>query len=102
MHRFRDQTALDRWLASPVRAAFFDHSEGHHHKEVARRELSGMEAWFTGLEPDIAAPSRWKMAVAAGLGSYPVSLLGQSLLGPQLAGLPLVVRVGVFSVLFAR
>lgn len=101
MHRFREQTAPDRGLASPARAAFFDHSEGHHHTEVAQCEPSGMEAWFTGPDPDAAVPPRRKMVVAAGLGSCPVSLFGQSLLGPQQAGLPLVVLAGVLSALFS-
>jgi antibiotic biosynthesis monooxygenase (ABM) superfamily enzyme len=101
VHRFRDQTALDTWLTSPVRASFLDHTKGHHHTEVARRELSGMEAWFTGLDPNAAAPPRWKMVVVAGLGSYPISLIGNGLLGPALVGLPLPVRAAVFAALFS-
>lgn len=60
-----------------------------------------MEAWFTGLDPSAAAPPRWKMAVTAGVGSYPISLLGNGLLGPLLAGLPLLARTAVFAVLFS-
>lgn len=63
VHRFRDQAALDLWLTSPARAGFFDNSEGHHHTEVARRERSGMEAWFTGLDANVPAPPGWRMAV---------------------------------------
>ncbi|MEU2424912.1 antibiotic biosynthesis monooxygenase [Streptomyces sp. NPDC007851] len=101
VHRFRDQAALDAWLRSPARAAFFDNSAGHRHTEVARRELRGMETWFTGIGQGGAAPPRWKMAASAGLGIYPISLMGNGVLGPHLVGLPLVARTAVFAALFS-
>lgn len=101
VHRFRDQAALNQWLTSPARAVYFDGAEGHHHTEVARRELTGIEAWFTGLDPSNTAPPRWKMAIAAGLGSYPVSLLANGVLAPQLASLTLLVRAAISALLFS-
>ncbi|MEV6066230.1 hypothetical protein AB0L82_06745 [Nocardia sp. NPDC052001] len=46
-------------------------------------------------------PPRWKQAVASGLAIFPISLLGNAVLGPLLAGAPLVLRTLVFTVLFS-
>ncbi|WP_436942821.1 antibiotic biosynthesis monooxygenase [Streptomyces sp. SudanB66_2053] len=101
VHRFRDQAALDQWLISPARTAFLDDTAAHHHTEIARREVNSIEAWFTSLGTDSPAPPRWKMAAAACLGSYPISLLANGLLGPQLASVTPVVRAAIFALLFS-
>ncbi|WP_369372708.1 antibiotic biosynthesis monooxygenase [Streptomyces sp. cg36] len=101
VHRFRDQKALRVWLASPQRAAFSAHHEGHRHYEVARRELAGMEGWFTEPGRAATAPPRWKTAVASALGIFPISLLGSVFLTPHLTGLPQAARTAVFAALFS-
>ncbi|MFJ9622471.1 antibiotic biosynthesis monooxygenase [Streptomyces sp. NPDC101181] len=102
IHRFRDREAARGWSASPERAALFDNCEGHHQTEVARRELSAMETWFTPPPVTAAAPPpRWKLALAAFAAVLPVSLVGNGLLGPALADVPLPVRVLVLALLFS-
>ncbi|MEU7552964.1 antibiotic biosynthesis monooxygenase [Streptomyces sp. NPDC044571] len=101
VHRFRDQGALERWQASAERAAFFANCEGHHHTEIARRELHGMETWFAKPGTTRPAPPRWKMAISSGLAIFPISLLGNALLGPFLVDLPFVVRTAAFTVVFS-
>ncbi|MFE9120738.1 antibiotic biosynthesis monooxygenase [Streptomyces sp. NPDC007172] len=101
VHRFRDSAALERWQGSTERAVFFANCTGHHHTEIARRELTGMETWFAKPGETRPAPPRWKMAISSGLAIFPISLLGNAVLGPYVAGLPLVPRTAVFTVLFS-
>ncbi|MDJ0463869.1 antibiotic biosynthesis monooxygenase [Streptomyces sp. H27-C3] len=101
VHRFRDHETLHGWIDSPQRAKFFAPHEGHRHTEVARRELTGLEGWFTHPGSVSAAPPRWKMAVSSALGIFPVSLLGSAFLTPHLTALPQVARTAVFAALFS-
>ncbi|MFF0739147.1 antibiotic biosynthesis monooxygenase [Streptomyces sp. NPDC004111] len=101
VHRFRDHRALQQWNRSPQRAEFFAPHQGHRHTEVARRELAGLEGWFTAPGREAVVPPRWKTAVASALGIFPISLLGTSLLAPRLTALPEVARTAVFAALFS-
>ncbi|MEI5101739.1 antibiotic biosynthesis monooxygenase [Streptomyces sp. PmtG] len=101
VHRFRDRGALRGWLASPGRAVYLADRSGHRHHEAARRELAGMEAWFTTPGLTVAAPPRWKTAASSAAGIFPVSLLGSVFLTPHLTALPQVVRTAIFAVLFS-
>ncbi|XMN10357.1 antibiotic biosynthesis monooxygenase [Streptomyces griseobrunneus] len=101
VHRFRDHEALQQWIDSPQRAAFLTPYEGHRHTEVARRELGGLEGWFTEPGRAAVAPPRWKTAVASALGIFPISLLGSVYLTPRLTALPEVARTAVFVALFS-
>ncbi|EGX58194.1 antibiotic biosynthesis monooxygenase [Streptomyces zinciresistens K42] len=102
IHRFRDQESAQHWTASPERAALFDHCEGHHQSEVARRELVGMETLFTAPQgTNTVSPPRWKMALAAFAAVLPISLIGNGLLGPALSAWPLPARVLILALLFS-
>ncbi|CAM5240039.1 membrane protein [Streptomyces spiroverticillatus] len=101
VHRFRDRAALHTWLDSAQRAACFADARGHRHQEVARRELTGLESWFTAPERPLPPPPRWKMAASSALGIFPISLLGSVLLTPHLTALPQVARTAVFAPLFS-
>ncbi|MEU6975548.1 antibiotic biosynthesis monooxygenase [Streptomyces sp. NPDC046371] len=100
VHRFRDAEACRVWQESPERAAWFAHCEGHHHTEIARRKLTGMETWFAEPGSTRPAPPRWKMAISATLAIYPVSLLGGYFLVPRLTGLPLAVSTVLTACVF--
>ncbi|MGV9456744.1 antibiotic biosynthesis monooxygenase [Streptomyces sp. NPDC003635] len=103
VHRFRDTEACRAWQESPERAAWFADCDGHHHTEIARRTLTGMETWFAKPGSTRPAPPRWKMAISATLAIYPISVAGSLYLLPHLTALPLVlssaVVAGVFNVL---
>ncbi|MGW7100259.1 antibiotic biosynthesis monooxygenase [Streptomyces sp. NPDC054838] len=101
VHRFRHQAAFEAWQRSAERAAFFANCQGHHHHEIARRELHGMETWFAKPGTTRPAPPRWKMAISSGLAIFPISLLGNSVLGPYLVDLPFVLRTAAFTVVFS-
>ncbi|WP_078909874.1 antibiotic biosynthesis monooxygenase [Streptomyces sp. NRRL S-87] len=101
VHRFADHAAFERWQASPERAQWFANCQGHHHTEIARRELTGMETWFAKPGTTRPAPPRWKMAISSGLAIFPISLAGNALLGPVLVDLHVVLRTAVFAAVFS-
>lgn len=101
VHRFQNRDAMDRWLTSPQRAALFAAPPRYHHHEVARRELDGLEAWFTGPNRTAPPPPRWKMAASSAIGIFPISLLGSLYLTPLLTALPQIARTAIFAPLFS-
>ncbi|MEU3500516.1 antibiotic biosynthesis monooxygenase [Streptomyces hundungensis] len=100
VHRFRDAEACRAWQESPERAAWFADCEGHHHTEIARRRLTGMETWFAKPGSTRPAPPRWKMAISATLAIYPISLLGSLFLTPHLASLPVLLASAIVACVF--
>ncbi|MFE9044620.1 antibiotic biosynthesis monooxygenase [Streptomyces sp. NPDC012421] len=100
VHRFRDAEACRTWQESPERAAWFADCEGHHHTEIARRKLTGMETWFAKPGSTRPAPPRWKMAVSATLAIYPISVLGSLFLVPRLTALPVLLSSAVVACVF--
>ncbi|MFF5807864.1 antibiotic biosynthesis monooxygenase [Streptomyces sp. NPDC012746] len=101
VHRFRNEAAFQRWQDSAERAQWFSNCLGHHHTEIARRELHGMETWFAKPGTTRPAPPRWKMAVSSGLAIFPISLAGNAVLGPYLVDLHFVLRTAAFAVVFS-
>ncbi|MFJ7157524.1 antibiotic biosynthesis monooxygenase [Streptomyces sp. NPDC101118] len=101
VHRFVDDAAFERWQESPERARWFANCEGHHHTEIARRELTGMETWFAKPGTTRPAPPRWKMAISSGLAIFPISLVGNAVLGPVLVDLHFVLRTAAFAAVFS-
>ncbi|MEU5217385.1 antibiotic biosynthesis monooxygenase [Streptomyces sp. NPDC020807] len=95
VHRFRNAAACQAWQESPERASWFADCRGHHHIEIARRTLTGMETWFAKPGSTRPAPPRWKMAISATLAIYPLALLAGFLLTPHLTALPLVLSTAI-------
>lgn len=56
---------------------------------------------MTGVPTALPAPPLWKQAVVSGLSIFPISLLGNGVLGPVLVHAPLIVRTLTFTVLFS-
>ncbi|MEU6479114.1 antibiotic biosynthesis monooxygenase [Streptomyces sp. NPDC047017] len=100
VHRFQDAEACRAWQESPERAAWFADCDGHHHTEIARRTLTGMETWFAKPGSTRPAPPRWKMAISATLAIYPVSVLGGLFLVPHLTTLPVLLSSAVTACTF--
>ncbi|CRK57568.1 putative membrane protein [Alloactinosynnema sp. L-07] len=96
MYRFRDESTYEAWQASGERAAWFAKADGHH-EETARRELTGLEAWFESAD----APPKWKMAISSGLGIFPLTLLVNLVIAPSLGGVPIVLRTVLITALFS-
>ena len=72
LRTFADAAERDAFYASPLYARWLERVAPLTIGECARRELSGLEAWFRGTS---TLPPRWKMATATLLGVYPTSLV---------------------------
>lgn len=72
LRTFADEAERDAFYRSPLYEAWLARVAPLTDGDCARRELSGLEAWFRGTS---ALPPRWKMATATLLGVYPTSLL---------------------------
>lgn len=74
LRSFADAAERDAFYRSPLYAAWLERVAPLTDGDCARRELSGLEAWFRGSGPS-ALPPRWKMATATLIGVYPTSLV---------------------------
>ena len=72
LRTFADESERDAFYRSPLYAAWLERVAPLTVGEGARRDLSGLEAWFRGTS---ALPPRWKMATATLSGVYPTSLV---------------------------
>jgi uncharacterized protein len=72
LRSFADAAERDAFYRSPLYEAWLARVAPLVDGDCARRELSGLEAWFRGTN---ALPPRWKMATATLIGVYPTSLL---------------------------
>ena len=91
---FDSPASLQRWLASPERAGWLERLAPMVEGPDTAHVISGLEALFGVLPPDVAPPPPvWKVAVSVLAGLYPVSLLNALFLAPAVKGLPLPVRV---------
>ncbi|MCP9758860.1 antibiotic biosynthesis monooxygenase [Aquitalea sp. S1-19] len=84
--RFADAASLEQWMHAPERSDWLA-SGTHLVQQSDVRCASGLDGWF------VSPPPRWKQAVAVWLAFFPVSLLMNAVLGEWLAGLPLLLRV---------
>ncbi|MEV5174462.1 antibiotic biosynthesis monooxygenase [Streptomyces flaveolus] len=99
--RFADTAALDRWLASPARAAWEERVRPFGHSVRPKLTTTGLETWFNVPEAPARPPSRWKMSVVTILAVYPFALLYDGLVAEYFHGWPLPLRTLVFPVVLA-
>lgn len=95
LRTFADETDRDAFYASPLYAAWRSRVDPLVDGNCARRELTGLEAWFRGTS---RMPPRWKMAVATLCGVYPTSLLLSVTVAELVHDWPLGLRSLVFAV----
>lgn len=96
VYRFADRPALERWEASPERAAWLRRADGFV-EETGVHRVSGLETWFAMPGRTAPAPPRWKMAVVTLLAIVPLVLLMNLTVLPLLSTWPLVGRTLVLS-----
>ncbi|SDF65130.1 hypothetical protein SAMN05216571_10154 [Onishia taeanensis] len=94
--RFADAQTMRAWEHSASRRAWLGRGEGLYESPQEYR-ATGIDSWFQDAQGN--TPPRWKQAVAIWLAFFPVSLMFQALFGHWLAGLPLVPRVLVTTLL---
>jgi len=87
--------ALQRWLTSPERARRHDQVRGIAVAPVAVRQRTGLEAWFCvpgHAAQTIKPPPRWKQWLVSLVAAYPLVLLFQAFIAPQIKDWPLEAR----------
>lgn len=93
----RSQADLDAWQASPERIECLERIDPLAAGDSLIRPMSGLDLWFT---PMVARPPpRWKVGVVTWLGIFPIVLVLTVLLGDLLAPWPVVLRVGLLTIL---
>jgi antibiotic biosynthesis monooxygenase (ABM) superfamily enzyme len=94
--RFDTDEHLNTWMNSDVRREFLTKAEQFREEQPLYQVERGLEYWF---EMDGGqAPARWKMAIIAVLGVWPVSMLISSSLAPLIGSLPPVLQALLVSV----
>lgn len=88
---FADETSLQGWLNSSVRAQWVEKLKEQFGDVELKALPGGFGPWFAGLQrgPQEAPPSEWKMALTVLLGLYPTVMLLTLFLGPYTRSLGL-------------
>ena len=99
--KFDHMSNLQAWEASPERHAFLVQMEHLLVAPLHRSHVTGLEAWFTlpGQEAP-PLPDRHRVALVTWLGVYLVGVVFAVTLNPQIAPLPVLLRVLIHSSLF--
>ena len=98
LFRFDTLDHLRAWEESDTRHQWLTKLDLITAEMVGRERHTGMEVWFTP-PPGRMPPPRYKMVAVTMLGLYPLVMLVQLTLGPQLASWPLPLRTLVSAVL---
>ncbi|MDL0431858.1 antibiotic biosynthesis monooxygenase [Marinobacter sp. TBZ242] len=97
--RFRDRETLTAWEESEERAELLEQIESLLVQPSEREVTSGIVTWFTlpGQNP-VKPPPKWKMTIVSWLALYPAVTLVFVLFGDLLAGIPLLLRTLIVTV----
>jgi uncharacterized protein len=98
VHSFAAGPDLQRWLDSPERADLLERVSAIAERKGEPQRVTGLEGWFAeagAKAPAIVPPPRWKMWLASFLGAYPLVVLFQWLLAPELEDVPLLLRAAL-------
>lgn len=87
--RFSNEQTLGAWKHSSTRQHWLERGKDLFEQPQELR-AQGLDTWFGDAR---RTPPRWKQSIAVWLAFFPVSLLFNALLGDRLAGLPLVPRI---------
>lgn len=110
-YRFASDRYLRDWMRSSLRSAWLAHGRSFS-RDAAVDQRTGIEGWFdpaasVGMPGAVPvaprpsaehAPPRWKQAVTIWLGFFPLSLLVNILLAPQLTDVNVVARTLLLTV----
>jgi uncharacterized protein len=96
VYRFDTAEHLRAWLDSDAHAAWLQRAEPHVLGPVRAEFVTGLESWFTvpSTRP-LAPPPPYKMALVTWLTIFPLITGVVIAIGPLVAGVPLVARLGV-------
>lgn len=93
LFRFDHQSNLRRWEESDERKAWLAKARELAEDEPRIRILTGLETWFTlPVGEAVIPPPPWKMALVSLVAIWPLTMLANSFIGPQLTALPIPLR----------
>jgi uncharacterized protein len=96
VYRFDGAGHLRDWLDSDQHQAWLERAEPHVIGPMRTQFLTGLESWFTlPGEPGAPPPPAYKMALLTWLTIFPLITGVVIVLGPLIAGIPLVPRLGI-------
>lgn len=102
VQRFATERDLERWNASPERAAWHERLRPVAEGDPAYRVLTGLEAWFApAVVPASVHPPRWRMTLVSWLGIFPTVSLLLAFVAPWLAEWPFLARTALLTALVA-
>jgi hypothetical protein len=96
VYRFTDEASQQRWEQSPERAEWLTRGDALMDEKAVHR-VTGLETWFALPGRTADSPPRWKVAVVAFPAIFPLALIINATLIPQIASWPLPARVLVLS-----
>ncbi len=100
VYSFVDQEALRAWLDSQVRQRLLRRADGLADNHLRLPSLSGLESWFSlPHQATIKPPPRWKMWLVSLLAIYPLVVVFQAWLVPEIKTWPLLVRSAIFPLI---
>lgn len=102
VQRFATEADLERWNASPERAAWHERLNPVAEGDPEYRLLHGLDAWFapTAL-PAHKPPPRWRMTVVSWMGIFPTVAVLLAFVAPLLASWPFLLRTAVLTAMVA-
>lgn len=95
LYTFADRASLDAWLDSDERRRWLARVSKMTEAERGLQAVTGLETWFKlpgSNVPTMKPPPRWKMWLVSIVAVYPLVLLFQILLAPNITSLPLALR----------
>jgi antibiotic biosynthesis monooxygenase (ABM) superfamily enzyme len=96
VYRFDGAGHLRDWLDSAEHQAWLERAEPHVIGPIRTQFLTGLESWFTlPGQPGAPPPPPYKMALLTWITIFPLITGVVIVLGPLIAGLPLVPRLGL-------
>jgi uncharacterized protein len=96
VYRFDDAGHLREWLDSDEHRAWLERAEPHVIGPMQTQFLTGLESWFTlPDQPGAPPPPPYKMALLTWITIFPLITGVVIVLGPLIAGIPLVPRLGI-------
>jgi antibiotic biosynthesis monooxygenase (ABM) superfamily enzyme len=96
VYRFDGAGHLRDWLDSGEHQAWLERAEPHVIGPMRTQFLTGLESWFTlPGQPGAPPPPPYKMALLTWITIFPLITGVVIVLGPLIAGIPLVPRLGI-------
>jgi antibiotic biosynthesis monooxygenase (ABM) superfamily enzyme len=96
VYRFDGGGHLRDWLDSDEHRAWLERAEPHVIGPMRTQFLTGLESWFTlPGQPGASPPPPYKMALLTWITIFPLITGVVIVLGPLIAGIPLVPRLGI-------